>query len=75
MYVNIILAIRRVIKHDAKHAGRSQIVKDLLPGHGIRLYPEINVKPLENFNHEDVEPHTAWLNMSSGIMRGILVSA
>ena len=28
MYVNIILAIRRVIKHDAKHAGRSQIVKD-----------------------------------------------
>lgn len=27
MYVNIILAIRRVIKHDAKHAGRSQIVE------------------------------------------------
>lgn len=28
MCVNIILAIRRVIKHDAKHAGRSEIMKD-----------------------------------------------
>ena len=28
MYVSIILAIRKVIKHDAKHAGGSQIMKD-----------------------------------------------
>jgi len=52
----------------SQEACRSQIMKDLLPGHGIWLYPEINVEPLENFNHKDMEPHTAWLNMSSGIV-------
>ena len=39
------------------------------------ICPEINVEPLESFSHKDMEPHTAWLNMSSGIMRGVLVSA